>query len=104
MDLGSSLTEPGVRSFVRKSLIAHRQSKNEMNCIMFNIGLLLAFVLIFGGVLYWRYNGKPNLRERAVERERTREYIISKLQTLADIKKQVKDGMITNLPILKTPY
>ena len=103
MEGTSSLTEPGVRTFVRRSLLADRRARNEISSLAFNAALFAGFFLLLGGVLYWRYSGRPDPAARAVREREKREYIISKLQTLADLKGTVRDGMITNLPVLETP-
>jgi hypothetical protein len=102
MEAGRALTEPGVRAFVRRALLADRRSRNETSSLVFNAGLFIGFVVVVGGVLCWRYTGRPGPHVRAAEERRKREYIISKLQTLSALKRRADDGMITNLPVLET--
>ena len=98
MEACPNLTEPGIRSFVGKSLRDYHKFRDGRTNIVFNLVMFLAFIGIIGGVLYWRYKGRITPREQALINRKKKEYIFTKLQTLADIKKQIKPGMITNLP------
>jgi hypothetical protein len=92
------LTEPGIRSFVIKSLRDQHNFRDSVSSLVFNIVMLFIFVALMGGVLYWRYKGRITPQEQSRKNRIKKEYILSKLQTLAAAKKQNRPGMITNLP------
>jgi hypothetical protein len=98
MDGAPKLTEPGVRSFVGKSLRDYHKYRDGFTSMIFNIGMLVGFIVVVSGVLYWRYRGRITPQEQAIRSREKKEYIFSKLQTLAAMKESVRPGMITNLP------
>ena len=98
MDSAPKLTEPGVRSFVGKSLRDYHKYRDGFTSMLFNIAMLAGFVAVVSGVLYWRYKGRTTAREQAARNREKKEYIFTKLQTLAAMKQRVRPGMITNLP------
>ena len=99
MEEGPKLTEPGIRNYLGKSLRDFHRFRDGYTSMWFNIGMLLAFLTVTGGVLYWRYKGRISPQEQAIRNRKKKEYIFTKLQTLSALKKQTKSGMITNLPL-----
>ena len=98
MDSGPKLTEPGVRSFVGKSLRDFHKYRDGLTSMIFNIVMFVGFIVVVAGVLYWRYKRRITPEEQALKNREKKEYILTKLQTLSAMKKRVRPGMITNLP------
>ena len=97
-----SLTEPGIKSFMGKTLREYHKYKDSFNSMIFNIVMLIVFILVLGGVLYWRYKGRLTPQEHALKQRKKKEYIFSKLQTLSGMKKKNTPNLITDLPTWDT--
>jgi hypothetical protein len=113
-----TLTEPGVRYFLSKSLEQCHKIKDFHNTRSFNFMMSIAFVACLGALLYIRYKGKPTPEEVEAKKRRQQEYILSKLKMVnathyAQSKGIPMDcrthpagngmGMLTNLPAWKGP-
>ena len=113
-----SLTEPGVRYFLSKSLEQCHKIKDFHNTRAFNFMMGIAFFVCLGVLLYIRYKGKPTPEEVEAKNRRKQEYILSKLKMVnathyAQSKGIPMDsrthpagngmGMLTNLPAWKGP-
>lgn len=83
-------------------------SSSESNILqlLFNTILFLGFIAIFGGFLLYMYKGKMTPMEKQQRRQRDRQYIMKKINTL-QIEKEKKinrNNMITQLPQWDSPY
>lgn len=61
--------------------------------------MMVAFVLIVGGFLTYKYKGKPTPGEIVRKNRDKQEYIISKLQQLSAVRSKESGDMITDLPL-----
>jgi hypothetical protein len=93
-----TLVEPGVKYFLSATLKECNEYKNKFNNIVFNLFILFIFVFILGIILLYRYKGKPTKVELEIKNRKKQEYIVSKLQQIANIKKNMNDNLITDLP------
>ena len=91
------LTEPGVKYWVTQTLRECRKFKDRNISIFFNISMLVLFSVVVGGFLAYKYKGKLTQAEIAERNKKKQEYIVSKLQNIALIKK-ASSSMITDLP------
>jgi hypothetical protein len=113
-----TLTEPGVRYFLSKSLEQCHKLKDYYHTQTFNFMVGIGFFLCLGIFLYLRYKGKPTPEEVEAKKRQQQEYILSKLKMVnathyAQSKGIPMDcrihpagngmGMLTNLPMWKTP-
>ena len=113
-----TLTEPGVRYFLSKSLDQCRRVKDYSHTQTFNAMVGIAFFLCLGIFLYLRYKGKPTPEEVDAKKRQQQEYILSKLKMVnathyAQSKGIPMDarthpagnglGMLTNLPAWRGP-
>ena len=92
--MGPTLTEPGVKYFLNETLKKCKEKKYEFYSLLFNLGLLAAFICLFGGILLYKYKGKPSkeyLQRKKLEGEK---YIISKIK----VHEPPKQKSITSLP------
>ena len=53
-----TLTEPGVRYFLNQTLKQCHIIKNNFHNTVINIGLLIAFLLVLGLILLYKYKGR----------------------------------------------
>ena len=69
--LKPSLTEITTKYYVRNSLKDVRNFKDKYITIFVNIFLFLLFIILVGGLLYYKYKGKLSPQEKAIkEREK----------------------------------
>ena len=94
------LIEPGVRYFLNGTLKECRKFKDNYINVIFNISMILLLFALIGGFLLYRYKGKPTPAELELNNRKKQEYIISKLNQIAYIRKNQDsiDGTITGLP------
>jgi len=93
------LTEPGVKYFLSQSLKECRKFKDRNINIFFNIGMTLLFIFILGGILFFKYKGRPTKSELERKNREKQEYIVSKLQQIALVKSHNNGDLITDLPL-----
>lgn len=93
-----SLVEPGVKYYLDCTLKQCHKYKEKYNNIVFNAFIFLFFISILGILLMYRYKGKPTNVEIEIKNRKKQEYIISKLQQISNIKKDMNDKIITDLP------
>jgi len=102
--LKPSLVEPTFKYFTDITLKRCHKFKEQYSNFFFNI---IVFILFIGGIsilLINRYKGKLNTIDIDIKNRKKQEYIISKLQQLALIKKQNNDKLITDLPNFQNLY
>lgn len=93
-----NLIEPGTRYFFDATLKQCRRFKEKYNHYMFNI---IALVFLFGflaSIMIIMYKGKLTPLERSQRSKEKKEYILTKIKGLQDIKRQKRQELITNLP------
>lgn len=94
------LIEPGVRYFLSGTLKECRKFKDNNASIFFNVYMACVLIVVFGGFLVYRYKGKLTPVELEIKSRKKKEYIISKLNQMAYLRKTQgnANGMITSLP------
>jgi hypothetical protein len=94
------LIEPGVRYFLSGTLKECRKFKDNNASIFFNIYMAGLLFMVIGLFLLYRYRGKLTPAEMEIKKRKKHEYIISKLNQIAYLKKNqdLPEGMITRLP------
>jgi hypothetical protein len=95
-----SLTEFTTKYYIRNSLKEVRQFKNKYITIFANILLLLLFIGIFGGLLYYKYKGKLSSEEKYIKERKKKQYLFQKLHQLSYEKQKESQQLITNLPLI----
>lgn len=92
------LTEPGVKYFLNETLKQCHNFKEKYHNMIFNIGLLIAFFVILGIFLIYKYKGKltpEEIEQKELEKKR---YILSKIKNYQDAKIKAQQELITGLP------
>ena len=94
------LIEPGVKYFLSGTLKECRKFKDKNYTVFFNIYMTCILIVLIGGFLVYRYRGKLTPAEIELKNRKKQEYIISKLNQIAYIRKNQDsiDGTITGLP------
>ena len=92
------LTEPGVRYFLNETLKQCHLFKEKYNNTMFNIGVTIAFFIILGIILLYKYKGKLTPEEVIKKEVQKKQYILSKIKNYQNTKLREQQQLITGLP------
>ena len=95
-----SLTEFETKYYIRNSLKDVREFKNKYITIFVNIFLLLLFIGLVGGLLLYKYKGKPTQQEKMMKERQKKLYLFQKLQQYSYDKQKDRQQLITNLPLI----
>ena len=71
---------------------------------MFNVGILIAFFIITGIILLYKYKGKLTPEEIEQNELRKKKYILSKIKNYQDAKIRSQQELITGLPHWDTEF
>ena len=97
------LTEPGVKYFLNGVLKNCKEKRSYFENTIFNLVALGLFIIIIGGILYYKYKGKLTPEEKKRKNNRDKEEILKQLNTLnIKVNKNNKYGntnLITDLPL-----
>lgn len=104
MSENPSLVEPDVRYFIENSLKKAHEYKMNTYSFFFNVGVVVLFVLVFGGFLYYRYKNKPTPYEIQQKMKRDQEIVMSKIHLYQDDKKRGEYSNMTKIPFVDTDY
>lgn len=92
------LTEPGVKYFINETLKQCHRFREQYQNMMFNIGLLVLFLIILGILLVYKYKGKLTPEEIEQNETLKKQYILSKIKNYQDAKIKAQQKLITGLP------
>jgi len=98
--LKPSLTNLTTKFHIRMSLKESRQFKDKYITIAVNILLFLAFVILFGSLLYYKYKGKLTPQEKHIKDNQKKQYLFQKLHQLSYEKQKENQSLITDLPLI----
>jgi len=99
-----SLTEPGVKYFLNETLKKCHTVREVYHNNIFNIGLLLLFIIILGMLLIYKYKGQLSVEELEQKNTEKQQYILSKIRNYQDAKLHEQQTLITGLPHWKYEY
>jgi hypothetical protein len=99
-----ALTEPGVKYFLHHTLKQCQIVKNKFHNFVFNIGLFIAFILILGLILLFKFKGKLNPVELEKKNKEKQQYILSKIKNFQQAKRLAHQELITGLPSWESDY
>jgi hypothetical protein len=99
-----SLTEPGVKYFLNQALKQSHIMRESFHNTIFNIGMLLFFLLILGFVLIYKYKGKLTPVEIAQKNKEKKQYILEKIKNFQIAKQKAHQELITGLPHWENEY
>jgi hypothetical protein len=98
------LTEPGVKYFLDQSLKQCHIVKNKFHNTIVNVGLLIAFLLVLGLILLYKYKGRLTDVEKEKKNKEKQQYILSKIKNLQEAKRKAHQELITGLPNWENDY
>ena len=90
------LIENDTKFFIKHALRTSRNYKDKYINIATNILLFFLFIILFCGLLYYKYKGKLSQEEINYKDSEKKKYFFQKLQKYQSDKQ--KERMITNLP------
>jgi hypothetical protein len=93
-----TLTEPGVKYFLHQTLKQCHIIKDKFYNSVFNIGLFIAFLIVLGLILLYKYKGRLTPVEIEKKNKEKQQYILSKIQNFQEAKRQAHQELITGLP------
>jgi cell division protein YceG involved in septum cleavage len=93
------LTEPGTKYFLTQTLKECRKFKTRNVNLFFNASMTLLLLFVVGGLLLYKYRGKPTKAEIAKKNNDKHVYIMSKLNQLTIAKSKNNTDLITNIPL-----
>ncbi len=92
------LTEPGIKYFLNETLKQCHQFREKYINTIYNIGLLVIFLISLAILLFYKYKGKltpEEIEEKAMEKKR---YILEKIKNYQQAKTEAQQKLITGLP------
>jgi hypothetical protein len=97
-----SLTEPGVKYFLKETLKQCQEKKIKFYYFWTNMGFLIFFIGILASLLVWKQKTKKTKEEITESRVQQRNYILEKIKGLQEKKKKENNMIITNLPTFES--
>ena len=98
------LTEPGVKYFLHQTLKHCHIARDNFHNMVFNIGLFIAFLIIVGLILLYKYKGKLTPIEVEQKNKEKQQYILSKIKNFQQAKRTAQQELITGLPNWDNEY
>ena len=98
------LTEPGVKYFLNQTLKQCHIIRDNFHNTVFNIGLFIAFLLILGLILLYKYKGRLTPVEIQKKNKEKQQYILSKIKKFQESKRIAHQELITGLPEWESEY
>jgi len=98
------LTEPGVKYFLNQALKQSHIIRENFHNMVFNIGMLIFFMLILGFILVYKYKGKATPIEIAKKNEENHQYVLERIKTFQMAKHRSQQELITGLPQWENEY
>ena len=96
--------EANVRQFLMQKLQQSHHMKTVYYNGIFNIVLFISFLFIVGGVLLYKYKGKPTPEDKARKDYEKEQYILSTIRNQQLEKMRSHQELITGLPHWDTEY
>ena len=99
-----TLTEPGTKYFLSQTLKQCHVIRDKFHNIIFNVGLLLFFLLVLGSILLYKYKGRLTDVEKHKKNQEKQQYVLSKIKNLQEAKRRAHQELITGLPNWDSEY
>lgn len=105
LDLKPDLTEPGVKFFLNNALKQSHMHKEQFYNMVYNICILIGFILILAGVLVYKYKGKLTPLEISQKNKEKQQYVLERIKQFQISKrKKEEEELITGLPHWNNEY
>jgi len=99
-----TLTEPGVKYFLRETLKQCNDKRHNYYNIIYNCGFFLFLLILVGVCLSYRKRHKLTPEEKKEKKERDHAHIMVKIKTLREERKKINNEIITNLPKFESNF
>lgn len=99
-----NLIEPGVKYFLTETFKQCKTTRDYFYNKVFNLGLFLLFILLFGGLLLYKYKGRLTPLELAQQNKQKQQYILEKIKNFQISKERAQQQLITGLPHWENEY
>lgn len=99
-----NLIEPGVKYFLQEALKQAHIIREKFHNTIFNIGMLIFFLIILGAILIYKYKGKPSPAEIEKKNKEKKQYILEKIKSFQMAKRRAQQELITGLPDWENEY
>ena len=99
-----SLTEPGVKYFMKETLKQCQEKKIKLYYFWTNMGFFILFVGILASLLVWKQKTKKTKEEITDDRMKQRKYILEKIKTIQEKRKKEQNLIITGLPKFESDF
>jgi hypothetical protein len=99
-----ALTEPGVKYFLNHTLKQCHIIRDNFHNTVFNIGLFIAFLIVLGVILIYKYKGRLTPVEIEKNNKQKQQYILSKIKNFQHAKRIAHQELITGLPTWESEY
>jgi hypothetical protein len=93
------LIEPGIKYYINEALKQSHIIQDKYNTIMFNICMLLIFIAILGGILFYKYKGKLSPHDKYIKKREQYQYVLSQIKKYQNIQNYASDNLFTQLPL-----
>lgn len=90
-----SLVEPNIKNIVNYNLNYCHKIKNHYYNFLFNLACFIFIICIIGSILYIKYNKNKDFKQKKIDENKKRDYILYNLRKYQNIK---------NKPITNIPY
>lgn len=98
------LTEPGVKYFLNQALKQSHIIRENFHNTVFNIGMLIFFLLILGAILVYKYKGRLSPVEVEKKNKQKQQYILERIKNFQIAKQRAHQELITGLPHWENEY
>lgn len=99
-----TLVEPGTKYFLNETLVRCAKFKKEYYNNMLNIIVIIFIIISVGGILYYKYKGKPTPAEKMLKERDRKHYVLSRIKNYQDAKRLESQTLISGLPAWENDY
>jgi len=99
-----TLIEPGTRYFLNETLSRCAVFKQQYYNDALNVTIVLIFIIMVFGFLYYKYKGKLTPAEKMTKDRERKHYVLSQIKNYQDAKRMESQSLITGLPAWENEY
>jgi len=96
---GPNLVETRAKVFLKGALKHSHEIRHRYTNHVYNIGLAILLVVVFGGLLLLKYKGKLTPAEKEIKKRKEYEHVLVQLKKLEDSRLKDSHTMLTDLPL-----
>ena len=94
-----SLVEAKAKVFLKGALKHSHEIKHRYINHIYNLGLGILLLMVFGGFLLFKYKGKLTPVEKEIKKRKEYEHILIQLKKLENRQLKEKQVLLTDLPM-----